>query len=91
MSALRMSDHAIHRFAQRGFRLDDAEIIMELGSEVDDGYLIRSKDLQEVERAAKAFLNRIRRLKGARLVVAGETVVTGYRPSRRKCKDLLRS
>jgi len=91
MSALRMSDHAIQRFAQRGFRLEDAELIMEIGSEVDDGYLIRSKDLQEVERAAKAFLDRIRRLKGARVVVAGKTVVTGYRPSKRRCKDLLRA
>lgn len=91
MSALQMSDHAIQRFAQRGFRLDDAEIIMQLGSEVHDGYLIRSKDLQEVERAAKAFLDRIRRLKGARVVIAGETVVTGYRPSKRKCRDLLKA
>jgi hypothetical protein len=91
MSALRMSDHAIQRFAQRGFQLDDAEIIMELGAEVQDGYLIRSKDVQEVERATKAFLDRIRRLEGARVVIAGETIVTGYRPSKRKCRELLKA
>ena len=76
--------------AQRGLPLGDAELIPLVGTEVDDGYLVRSKDIQALEREIKNFLTRIRRLEGKRLVTVEGRVVTAYRATRRQERRLLR-
>jgi hypothetical protein len=86
-----LTDHAVQRFAQRGFRIDDVEIIMELGTEVKDGFLVLEKDIQAFDRALKSFRDRVLRLRGARLIVAEGAVITGYHADKRKQKALLHS
>lgn len=85
-----MTQHAIQRFAQRGMAPSDVELILEIGSEVDDGYLVCTKDRQAAERVLKDLLARIRRVEGKRLVVADGQVVTGYRANRSETRRLLR-
>lgn len=89
MSALTITNHAAVRMAQRGIMPKDAELIVLIGTEVEDGYLVRDKDYQEIEHALKRFLQRIRRLKGKRLVVSKGHIVTAYHPSRRYQRRLL--
>lgn len=89
--SLAVSKHAVERFAQRGFMLDDAEIIMQLGTEVEDGFLVCDRECRKMEEQARAFLRRLDRLRGARLVVEGSTVVTVYRAGKRKQKELLKA
>jgi hypothetical protein len=91
MNTLVSTDHGAIRMAQRGFNMKDAELISMVGTEVDDGYLVRHADYQELERALKSFLERIRRIRGKRLVVATGRIVTAYHASRRHQRRLLRS
>lgn len=91
MTSVKLSDHAIQRFAQRALSAADAELIMELGTEVEGGYLMRTKDLREIEAAVKGFLVRMRRLDGKRIVADGNTIITGYHTSTKKQRQLLRT
>jgi activator of HSP90 ATPase len=86
---LAASKHAIERLAQRSFLANDVELIVQFGTDVDDGIMVRSKDVQEVERLLSAFRDRIRRLEGKRLVISEGSLVTAYRPGQKKAKRLL--
>lgn len=90
MTPLILTNHGTTRIAQRGIQLQDAELITWIGTEVKDGYLVRQKDYQEVEREVKAFLQRIKRLVGKRLVVINGQIITGYHSSQNNCSQLLR-
>lgn len=61
-----------------------------IGTEVEDGYLVREKDYQQVERTLKELLSRFRLLVGKRLVVADGTIVTAYHATQRQQRRLLR-
>ena len=90
MAGLHMTDHALVRLAQRGLGCSDVELILGIGSEVEDGVLVRSKDCEEIERAMALLLSRVRRLKGKRLVTADGSLVTAYHAGRREERRLLR-
>jgi hypothetical protein len=91
MNGLALTTHAAVRMAQRGVNLKDSDLIVLIGTEVDDGYLVRSKDYQEVERMLKKLLQRLRRVVGKRLVVAEDRIVTAYHASESCHRKLLRS
>ena len=91
MNTLLLTNHAAVRMAQRGILPKDSELIVLIGTQVDDGYFVREQDYQEVERALKQLLNRFRRVVGKRLVVQGNHVVTAYHPSRKYQRRLLRN
>ena len=90
MLALKATDHARERMAQRSFADGDAELIAMIGTVVSDGYLVRAKDCQAVERKIKRLLQRIRRLRGKRLIVEDGRIVTAYHASRREERRLMR-
>jgi len=90
MNTLTLTNHAVVRMAQRGIMTKDSELIVLIGTEVDDGYLVLSRDYQEVERALKTFLQRCRRIVGKRLVVTNGHIVTAYHPSKKCQRKLLR-
>jgi len=90
MTAAATSKHALLRMAQRGFHADDAELIMVLGTEVPDGFLVLRKDCEAAERKLKQLLDRVRRLNGKRLVVETGCIATAYRVGRRTERRLLR-
>jgi hypothetical protein len=77
--------------AQRGFNMSDAELIAMVGTEVEDGYLMRHVDYQEIERILKKFLERLRRIRGKRLVVASGQIVTAYHATSSHQRRLLRN
>lgn len=91
MNNLMLTRHAAMRMAQRGIKLKDAELIALIGTEVADGYLVRVKDYQEIERAIKGFLDQFRRVVGKRLVVNNGQIVTAYCPSKNYRKRLIRN
>lgn len=90
MGAATYSRHAIERICQRGLLASDIDLIMTIGTEVEGGFVVRDKDVQQLERQVRDFLTRIKRLKSKRLVVAGDHVVTAYHARRSKTKKLLR-
>lgn len=90
MSTLAITDHAAVRMAQRGIQTKDADLIVLIGTEVEDGYLVREKDYQQIEHVLKTLLARFKRLVGKRLVVTEGRVITAYHASRNKRRYLLR-
>jgi len=90
VSALTITKHAASRMSQRGLMPGDADLIVLIGTEVADGYVVREKDYQEAERSLKQLLHRFRRLVGKRLVVESGIIVTAYHLSKRQERRLLR-
>jgi hypothetical protein len=90
MSTLTPTRRGGVRMAQRGVGIKDAELIVQIGTEVEGGYLVLAKDYQEVERQVEEFLARCRRVVGKRLIVADGQIVTAYYASRRYHRQLLR-
>jgi len=89
MSAL--TEHALIRMAQRGIKIEDAELIELVGSEVEDGFIVLDRDYRRLEVDVRKLLDAVRRVRGKRLVVAGGCVVTAYYPSKRRHRRLLRN
>jgi hypothetical protein len=89
MNTLMITDHAVARLAQRGIKLTDAQLITLIGTPVDDGYLVRARDCQEIENSLKKLLERVRRARGKRLVVSNGRIVTGYHASGRYQRRML--
>jgi hypothetical protein len=91
VTMLSLTRHAAMRLAQRSIKLKDADLIALVGTQVEDGYLVRAKDYQEIETELKRLLQRLRRIVGKRLIIADGQVVTAYHASRRYHRRLLRS
>jgi hypothetical protein len=89
-TVLQMTRHAVLRSAQRGIALSDLDLIEWIGTEVDDGYLVRDKDFEALKRELSDLLDRASRIVGKRLVVSEGRVVTAYHARRKKARSLLR-
>ena len=90
MSTLQLTRHAVTRMAQRAIRDDDLDLIMMIGTEVGDGYIVLTRDCAAAERELKRLLDRVRRLNGKRLVVENGQVVTAYRAGNGTHRHLIR-
>ena len=82
MGNLALSQHAIIRMAQRGIDMSDIDLIMAIGSEVDDGVFVRRKDVEALEHGARSLLRQLKRVRSKRLVLAQDCLVTAYHASR---------
>lgn len=91
MNPLVITHHAAVRMAQRGILPKDAELISLVGTEVEDGYFVRDKDIEPIEHALKTLLQRLRRVVGKRLIVGSGRIVTAYHPGRATQRRVLRS
>ena len=91
MAELRISRHAEARMAQRGIREADIELILQLGSEVEGGLIVRKEDFRRYERNLRAQIQRASRLVGKRLVLAEDQLVTAYHSTTTDAKRLLRN
>lgn len=76
MSTGRLTRHAEIRMAQRGIRGGDLEVGMAIGTEIEDGILVLEKDCDREIRPCKRRIEQVRRLKGMRIVLADDCVVT---------------
>ena len=86
-----LTRHAEARIRQRGLRESDLALIVAAGTPVDgDGLLLLAQDVEREIRRRKQEIGTLERLRGCRVVLAGEAVVTVYRPSRKTEKRLLR-
>ncbi len=90
MTQISLTRHAIMRAAQRGIAGDDLDLIMLIGTEVKDGYFVRNKDCEAVERQLRHLADQVRRLKGKYVVVADDHIVTAYQAGKTKERRLLR-
>lgn len=91
MNDLSLTAHAVARMAQRAILPSDLDIILAFGSEVEDGILVREKDVECAERALRNLLKRVQKVKGKRLVMVDGCLVTAYHASDREQHRLMRS
>ncbi len=82
--------HAMQRLAQRGLSISDCEWATLLGREVEGGLFVLDRDAETAARRLEHEAQRVRRLGGIRLVIAGDTLVTAYPAGRKKQKRLVR-
>lgn len=88
---LSYSDHASARIRQRGFSESDVELIVLVGTPVEaDAVLLREQDADREIRHHKREIQRLERLKNAKVIVNGETVVTVYNVGRHRQRATLR-
>lgn len=90
MTSLALTNHAAVRMAQRGLLPSDVDLIMAIGSEVEDGVFVRRKDVQVFERSVRGLLKRVKKIEGKRLVVTDGCLVTAFHASPREQHRLLR-
>ena len=86
---MEITAHAQKRMQQRGMKAADIELIINFGTSVPDGYLLRRKDVTEAVSDLKKDITRLERLEGRVVITSGETVVTVYPTGRAKQKRLL--
>lgn len=85
-----LSRHAETRAQQRGIRESDIPVIVNAGTPVDDdSLLLLARDVDREIQRRKREISALERLRGCRVVIAGQTVVTVYRPTRKTEKRLL--
>ena len=75
---------------QRGLRIDEVEMIRQIGTEVEGGYLVRQKDFQAFDCELRRMRARARRLVGKRVVIKSGNIVTVYHANANKQRRLLR-
>jgi hypothetical protein len=89
---LDFSQHALARVRQRGLCEDDVEVVVQAGTPLDaDSVFLLDSDVAREVGKRKREIAVLERLRGCRVVIAGEEmVVTVYRPSPKTEKKLLR-
>jgi len=77
---------------QRGYRNADIELVMQHGTDVDDGYMLTNQDVHRAVERLKRRIRKLERLKGT-YVVLGESneLITTYRPDSYRTTRLLRA
>ncbi|MBP1885719.1 hypothetical protein J2Z50_004013 [Ensifer mexicanus] len=89
-----ISKHAAIRARQRGYSQDDIRFVIEHGTEVPDGYLLRLKDvrlmLKHNKLSSRLLMERAMKLAGTFVPITPDGhAASVYRPCSRKCKHLL--
>lgn len=87
-----LTQHAKTRLRQRGLSEQDVEAILGAGTSVDgESVLLLEQDVQREVRKRKREIAMLERLRGCRVVLAGQkTVVTVYRMGPKTSKRLMR-
>ena len=84
MHDFRFTRHAETRMRQRGFRNADVSLVLSVATRVaDDAFFLSDKDAaREIERR-RHEIQQLERLRGTKLIVACDTVITLYHSDRK--------
>ncbi|MDP6929449.1 MAG: hypothetical protein QF412_07090 [Planctomycetota bacterium] len=84
-----LSAHAMARVRQRGFKEADIALLGRYGTVTRDGVLLRRQDVVSAVSALKREITQLERLAGTYAVMDGDTVLTVYRPSKKRARSQL--
>lgn len=87
MHDLRFTHHAEIRMRQRGFRNADIGLVLSVATRVaEDAFFLSNKDAAlEIERRRRE-IQQLERLRGTKLIVQGENVITLYHSDRKQSR-----
>ena len=91
MKSLIYTRHADQRMQQRGIRKRDVELVRRCGTRIDDRSLLLTK--QDAEREItqrKREIQALERLRGCKLVLGGDLLVTLYHATTKQQKAAMR-
>lgn len=87
---MRKTKHFRMRMQQRAVRDSDVELILQIGTQTDQGILVRDKDAQQAIAKREWEIERILRFVGQCVILQGDSLITTYKASPRRQKMLLR-
>lgn len=84
MHEVHFTHHAEARMRQRGFRNADIGFVLSVATRVaDDAFFLSDKDAaHEIERRRRE-IQQLERLRGTKVIVEGETLITIYQSNRK--------
>jgi hypothetical protein len=86
-----LTGHVQSRMRQRGLRDDDLRLLLETASQVSpDAYLLTERDAAREIAMRKREIQQIGRLKGCKVVIQGDAVITCYHSRLNDQKKTLR-
>lgn len=83
-----LSNHARSRMCQRGIKSDDVDLIRSFGEQVDEGFLMSDRAVDQMIVYLKSTMQSLERLRGVALIGGGEHVITIYRADRQRIRRL---
>lgn len=91
MNDLSFTRHAETRMRQRGFRNADIGLVLSVATRVaEDAFFLSDKDAaREIERRRRE-IQQLERLRGTKLIVEGENVITLYNSDRKQSRGASR-
>jgi hypothetical protein len=91
MHEVRFTNHAEIRMRQRGFRNADVGLVLSVATRVAaDVFFVSDKDAaREIERRRRE-IQQLERLRGTKLIVEGENVITLYHSDRKRPRGTCR-
>jgi hypothetical protein len=90
MLELHLTNHAEARMRQRGFRNSDVDLVLSVGTRTDeDAFCLTDQDAGREIQRRKREIQQLERLRGTKMIVRGDALVTIYH-SERKLKRHLR-
>lgn len=83
--------HAERRLNQRGIRPCDVDLLLNSATQVSpDAYLLTNSDVEREILRRKQEIQQLEKLRGIKLVVQGDTLITAYRSQQSDQRRTLR-
>ena len=83
------TQHVLIRAQQRSVMQGDLGLVYEFGTMTDRGAVLTRADIQEAEREAKAFIDRLHKLRNVFVATDGEEMITTFRPTKMQLRELV--
>lgn len=84
MHDLRFTHHAETRMRQRGFRNADVSLVLSVATRVaEDAFFLSDKDTTREIEQRRHEIQQLERLRGTKLIVVGESLITIYQSDRK--------
>ena len=90
VAAHALTRHGTERLRQRGYRKADLCVVLREGTPTGNAVLLTDRDVEARIADCRRLIRQLERLRGTAVVLAGDRVLSVYRPSRRKLKRFLR-
>ncbi|QEX14945.1 hypothetical protein FRZ44_02210 [Hypericibacter terrae] len=76
---MELTRHAATRIQQRGYRPSDVAELLELAVEIDNGYFLDRRAVDDAIQELKLKINALERLKNTVVITNGDRVITIYK------------
>jgi hypothetical protein len=87
---LHTTQHAEKRCRQRGYKTDDVQTVVELGTPVGDTLYLSRRAVFDKVAEYQQMIAKLERLSGTAVIVSDNRIITIYRPGKAKLRRMSR-